>query len=169
MVFRAIFVTCRGGGSTAPLSCREPFTVFFFGFSKPLATAFKHAHNEVRVPDLVENIIQNAFSVFMADSTASALSSRGCECRALAREALPPSFAMAARDVSTLSSASTHDGGAEASWIGGGQVMRKKGWCRRLWYFVRRQTSHHMLDLYRYRYIGLYDIFIYVFDCRYTL
>eukprot|EP00752_Nemacystus_decipiens_P010533 g9379.t1 len=39
---------------------------------------------------------------------------------ALARECLPPTLALAARDTSTLSSASTH-GGAEAGWVRDGQ------------------------------------------------
>jgi len=41
--------------------------------------------------------------------------------RALARECLPPTLAHAARDTSTLSSASTH-GGADAGWMRDGQV-----------------------------------------------
>ena len=41
--------------------------------------------------------------------------------RALARECLPPTLALAARDTSTLSSASTH-GGVEEGWASNGQV-----------------------------------------------
>lgn len=43
--------------------------------------------------------------------------------RALARECLPPTLAHAARDTSTLSTASTQ-GGAEAGWMRDGQVLQ---------------------------------------------
>ncbi|CAM9890081.1 unnamed protein product, partial [Hapterophycus canaliculatus] len=59
---------------------------------------------------------------------------------ALARECLPPTLAHAARDTSTLSSASTQGGDAEAGWLRGGQNMfvSERRWIKVVAHVIRR-------------------------------
>ncbi|CAM9432354.1 unnamed protein product, partial [Scytosiphon promiscuus] len=58
---------------------------------------------------------------------------------ALARECLPPTLAHAARDTSTLSSASTH-GGLDAGWLRGGENMfvSERRWIKTVAHIIRR-------------------------------